>query len=79
MKNQEIIDNINGFSSAQKPYFNQNCDNKVYNNQNGPLLQADQDEATDTADALNLLSSADVDSKINPNLNNTNKLSRRPC
>ena len=79
MTNQKIIDNINGFTEAQKGKFNSICSNKVYNNDLVSMPILDIIEATDTATALDALSQSDIDSNIAPSLGSSNLLSQRPC
>ena len=79
MTDAEIISNIKDFTTKQIAEFNKVCNGKIYNEQTGHILLADKIEATDTAAAVNLLTQAQIDANISPNLNSNRKLSGRPC
>jgi hypothetical protein len=80
MKDQEAIDKLNGFTQIQKGYFNVSCDNKTHTiKTNGRITQSEIDDANDVATHIDGMTQANIDSNISPSLNDTSKLSGRPC
>ena len=75
---QELEDTIESFSNNQIAEFNLVCDSKIHNTSQGRISQPDLDEAQDTANDVDALSSEDL-ATLTGNLATNVKLSHRPC
>ena len=79
MTDSEAINNINEFTDSQKAEFNLDCNSKVHTINQGRITQTEIDVAQDTADHIDAMTQSNIDANISPSLNDSNKLSERPC
>lgn len=69
---------LEGLSSKQKKVFNQSCTSKLYNESNATLTTPEKVVVDDAVDAVDNLSSNDLNDLI-VMLASGKKLSKRPC
>ena len=79
MTDNDAIAFLNGFSTEQKAECNILCDNKIHTIESGRISQSDKDDAQNVSAHLNAMTQGDIDTKITPSLNDSNRLSSRPC
>ena len=74
----DIKNDIVGFSSDQKKFYNQTGENKIYNESSVTLTAGEEDDVTTTMEAVEALTDTDF-ATLQSMLPSGKKLSNRPC
>lgn len=75
---EQIRDKVEGFSKAERTYFNRLNDSKIYNEEILTLSQSEEDNVEDVDAEVANLSDEDL-GDLNAMLSSKKKLSSRPC
>jgi hypothetical protein len=80
MRNSEAVANINNYTPEMIERHNSLCDSKVHvTGLSTGISVSEAAEVMDTVAHIDGLSQAEIDTNINPSLNDSSKLSGWPC